>query len=69
MVHEHFAYLTELHAQGLVSLAGRTAGAEFGIALIETDDEARAREIMDADPVVRAGVFRGQLFPFQRALG
>jgi uncharacterized protein YciI len=63
---EHRAYLEELLAQGSLILAGPTGGiVNTGIAVLETPDEASARAIMDADPVIVAGIMRGELRAFR----
>lgn len=71
IVGEHFAYLQDLTARGIVKLAGRTltTGPEtFGICILEAVDEAAARAVMAADPVLRHGVMTAELFPFRIAL-
>ena len=71
VVGEHFAYLQDLTARGVVKLAGRTltTGAEtFGICILEATDEAAARGVMAGDPAVSAGVMTAELFPFRIAL-
>ena len=63
---EHRAYLEELLAQGSLLLAGPTGGTvNTGIAVIETPDESSARAIMEADPVIVAGIMRGELRAFR----
>jgi len=65
---EHRAYLEELLAQGSLILAGPTGGTvNTGIAVLEARDEASARAIMEADPVVASGTVRGELRPFRAA--
>jgi uncharacterized protein YciI len=71
VVGRHFEYLRELTAQGRVLLAGRTLATDdsaFGIVVFEADSEAEAREMVAADPAVRHGVMRAQLWPFRVAL-
>jgi uncharacterized protein len=63
----HGAYLKELGERKVIVLVGRTltTGPEtFGMAVIEAADEAAARAIVDADPVVSEGLMRAELFPF-----
>ena len=64
----HFEYLKKKTAEGTVVLAGRTVAQRFGIAVIETESEGEAREIMDNDPAVLEGVFNAELLPFRLAL-
>lgn len=71
VVGAHFDYLQALTAAGQVRLAGRTLTADersFGIVVFEAADEAAARALMEADPAVREGVMRAELFPFRVAL-
>jgi uncharacterized protein YciI len=68
VISEHFAYLQELLAKKELVMAGRTHGAEFGIAIFECADIERAKEISANDPAVKAGVFIAEVFPFSIAL-
>jgi len=72
VVGEHFEYLKELAEKGIVLLAGRTLNVDpssFGIVIFKALDESEARSIFEGDPAVRAGVFRGEVYPYQVALG
>jgi len=67
---DHFNYLMRLAAEGKLSLVGRTANNDettFGLALINSADEAEARLIMDNDPAISAGIMTAELFPFRIA--
>lgn len=65
----HFERLQRLLAEGVLVLAGPTLGpVNTGIAVIEAPDEAAARAIMDADPVLAGGFARGELRPFSVSL-
>jgi len=67
----HFAYLQDLTDKGVMILVGRTQNSDestFGIAIFEAEDESAAQMIMETDPVVRAGVMRADLYPYQIAL-
>lgn len=71
-VGEHFAYLQTLEAQGSLILAGRTSRDDesvFGVCIAKAPDEAAARALMEADPAVKSGVMKAELFPFSVALG
>lgn len=71
IVEEHFSYLKDLNAKGVVILAGRTLNADetaFGLVIFHAESEEAARRIMEGDPGVRKGVFRAELFPFRIAL-
>jgi uncharacterized protein YciI len=71
IVAEHFAYLSELTAEGTVLMAGRTLNADehtFGIAVLVAATTADAMAIMSNDPAVRHGLMRAELFPYRIAL-
>lgn len=71
IVSDHFGYLQTLTAQGACLLAGRTLNTDpssFGLVILSVESEDRAREIMEGDPAVEAGIFRAQLFPYRVAL-
>jgi uncharacterized protein YciI len=70
-VAEHFAYLQELTAKGVVILVGRTLTIDkntMGLAIFQAESEDAARQIMNGDPAVRKGVMTATLFPFKVAL-
>ena len=67
-VMKHFEYLKTLNAKKTVLIAGRVDDARFGIALLETETEQEARDILDSDPAVKAKVFTAELLPFSLAL-
>ncbi len=67
----HFAYLEAARDAGVVFGAGRTLTTDettFGIVIFRAPDENAAREFMEHDPSVQAGVMRAELFPFRIAL-
>lgn len=71
LVGDHFTYLQGLLAAGSLKLAGRATDAgerAFGIVIFEAVDSAAASSLMAADPAVRGGVMRAELFPFRIAL-
>ena len=71
IVSEHFQYLQAMTAQGTCLLAGRTLNTDpssFGLVILQAESEDRARELMEGDPAVRAGVFQARLFPYRVAL-
>lgn len=68
IIGRHFEYLSDLHAKGILLLAGRTAGAEFGIGILEVDSESTARALMESDPAVSEKVFTAELYPYRLAL-
>ena len=68
---DHFAYLRDLTLAGVVLLAGRTLTTDplpFGLVIFFADSEPEARRIMEADPAVKGGVMRAELFPYRIAL-
>ncbi|MFO0551941.1 MAG: YciI family protein [Polyangiaceae bacterium] len=67
----HFNYLDAAREAGVVLAAGRTLTADentFGIVILRAPNEELAREFMEHDPAVRAGVMHAELFPFRVAL-
>ena len=65
----HFERLQRLLAEGTLVMAGPTLGpVNTGIAIIEAEDEAAARKIMDEDPVIAGGFATGELRPFRVSL-
>ena len=65
----HFERLQRLLAEGTLVLAGPTLGrVNTGIAVIEADDEAAARTLMEEDPAIASGIATGELRPFSIAL-
>lgn len=64
----HKEHLAELHASGVLTLAGPTFGpVNTGIAVIQADDEAAARAIMESDPAFTSGLMRAELRPMRVA--
>jgi uncharacterized protein len=67
----HFARFQHAVETGQLILAGRTrepGDKTFGIAVFEANDEATAREFMESDPAVVAGLMTAELHPFSVAL-
>ena len=66
---QHFAHLQALLADGILVLAGPTLGhVNTGVAVFEAADEAAARAVMDADPVIISGFATGELREFRVSL-
>ncbi len=64
----HWAYLQDLAAKGQLIFAGRTLSIEedgFASVILRADSEAAARSVMESDPGIWEGLFRGHLFPYQ----
>ena len=71
VLERHFARFQEAIKSGQLILAGRTkepGEKTFGIAIFKASDEADAREFMQADPTVSAGLMTAELHPFAVAL-
>ena len=71
IIGEHFIYLQDLTAAGVVLHAGRTLNTDnssFGIVSLRVDSEQEARQIMHNDPAVRQRVMRAELYPYRIAL-
>lgn len=68
IVSEHFLYLQNLNNEKTVLLAGRTEQAEFGIVIINTENQQQAEEIMNNDPAVKKNVMTAEFYPFMIAL-
>jgi len=71
VVAEHFAYLQDLNAKGVIILVGRTLTTDehtMGLAVFRAESEEAARKIMNGDPAVTNGVMSATLFPFKVVL-
>lgn len=67
----HFNRFKHAIEAGELILAGRTrepGDKTFGIAIFEAKDEAAARQFMESDPAVVAGLMTAELHPFAVAL-
>ena len=55
-MHQHVGYWTDLLGKGIVLVFGPVAdpAGSYGIAVIERESEAEARELATNDPVIRA---------------
>lgn len=68
-VGRHFAKLQQLKKDGKLILAGRTIVKEsMGVVILEVETEMEARQIMEADDAVKAGIMSAEILPFQTAL-
>jgi len=71
VVAEHFAYLQNLNAQGVIILVGRTLTTDentMGLTIFRAESEDAARQIMNGDPAVMKGVMTATLYPFKVSL-
>jgi uncharacterized protein YciI len=69
----HFNYLKDLHAKGVMKMVGRTDlsiedNDNHGIAIFVAENEDAALEIMNNDPAVVNGLMTAKLYPFSIAL-
>ena len=70
-VGRHFARLAEATKVGKMIFAGKTSeplDATFGLVVFEAVNEAEARQFMESDPAVVAGVMSATLHPYALAL-
>ena len=68
LVAAHFKKLQDLTEQGVCIFSGHTTNAGdsgFGIIVLRAESETAAQKIIDNDDLVRAGLIRGTVFPFQ----
>ena len=68
IVAEHFAYLQDLNARGIIILVGRTLTTDentMGLTIFRAESEEAARQIMNGDPAVKKGVMTATLYPFK----
>ena len=68
LVAEHLKKLQALTEQGVCIFSGHTlSGGEngFGIIVVRAASEVAAQKIIDDDDLVKAGLVRGTVFPFQ----
>jgi len=66
---EHSRYFDEQFAAGRLVLYGpvmATSGA-FGLAVLEVENEAEARQFGEGDPSVKAGLNRFEFYPMRVA--
>jgi uncharacterized protein YciI len=60
-IEAHLASMRRRYDEGVLLLGGPFASHRGGIAVLDVDDEAAARRLMDADPAVVAGVMSYRL--------
>lgn len=69
LVGQHFARLQELFNEGKLYHVGRSSEPPyFGIMIATVKTREEAEEILNGDPAVEAGVFRGYVQEFYMAL-
>jgi len=68
LIDKHFKKLQALTQQGVILFSGHTLVTDetgFGIIVVRADSETEAQKIIDDDDLVKAGLVRGTVFPFQ----
>jgi uncharacterized protein YciI len=71
VVARHFERLAKAAKSGRVIIAGRTTeplDKTFGLVIFEAESESAAREFMQSDPAVMAGLMIATLHPYAVAL-
>lgn len=66
-MHQHSQYFDEQFAAGKLLIYGpvMAASGAFGLAVLEVESEAEARQFGEADPSVRAGLNRFEVSPMR----
>ena len=64
---KHVQYLNSLLESGKLSLAAQVFDPKefWGIVIVNAPDRETARELLDADPMVKANMFRGDVLPLR----
>jgi uncharacterized protein len=68
IVKRHWAHLQDLAAKKVLIFAGRTLNIDqggFASVVFSANSVDEARAVMDSDPGIREGLFRGHLYPYQ----
>jgi uncharacterized protein YciI len=62
---EHAAYMKQEFDAGRVLIYGPVLAPTnaFGLAVLEVEDDTEARQLLDADPTVKGGLNRYEIFP------
>lgn len=69
LMDEHLRYFQDHFAAGRLLLFGpvMATGGAFGLAVLEVETEAEARQFGEGDPSVKAGLNRFELYPMRVA--
>ncbi len=67
LMKEHARYFQQHFAEGRILVFGpvMVPGGAFGLAVLEVEDEAEARQFGENDPSVLAGLYRFEIYPMQ----
>ncbi len=71
IVGEHFARLQQMLSGGSLILAGRTDvenSKTLGLVIYEEESFEKAKEVAEADPAVKAGIMKVEVYPYNVAL-
>lgn len=71
MMQEHFGYWSDLTAKRIAIAVGPVADPKgtYGLAIVETESEAAARDIARHDPAVKAGMgFGFEIYPIPKLI-
>jgi uncharacterized protein YciI len=63
---EHLAYLEGLERQGVIHARGPLLDGAGGLVIYDVADEAEARRLAEADPLVATGARQLELHPWER---
>ncbi|WP_017325621.1 YciI family protein [Synechococcus sp. PCC 7336] len=66
-VPDHLAYVRELAAKGHRAQTGYWRGAAGGMLVFEAESRSQAQQIVDRDPLVRAGCVEYELHEWVKA--
>ncbi len=68
MMEEHFDYLKQATADGVVLLAGPCLDETFGVVVFRAENDRAARAFMLNDPSVKSNVMMAELHPMKISL-
>jgi len=62
---DHFVYLKSLHDEGKLVLAAQVFDPKglWGVIIVNAADAVAATAILNGDPGIKAGMFRGEVMP------
>lgn len=71
IVSEHFQNLVKMKEDGVLLLAGKTAGQDsdtMGLVIFKAESLEQAKMIMNSDPAIKKGIMSGKLWEYNVAL-
>ena len=60
----HCRYIGKLHPQNRIVLSGPLDDGSGGLAVLKVSTFEEAEEILEHDPAIQSGVFKGRVSPF-----